>query len=384
MTWISPRTLAALAFGTFLGGSLSAQTDWAALGYSLEVQTLVVHDTGDLAGKTTYRVYMNCADSLDYLSACSGDVSNPLILNTTDPLGWFNSELNASPFALGINPLFFGFFPDLQYDSFLTLGAEDSTPPPAQHPSSIWGAVELTAEFDGDGPGQSTTVNDSQGGAWYIPFPGLEEAADHPAFAGADLRVLVAQITTAGQLSGQMQVQIFREGLQVNEIRTIFPLVGEVAPSNDVWGCTNPEAPNFDPEATADDGSCNLACGEGTVYRAETAKCELAAWEGAVGDTGELNPCHLDMNASGWMDISDLYRILVVMGGTANVPLGPCGAGVSYDADAELCTPAPATLGEGNGLGNLNPDYFDLNGDGALDIADFLNVLNVFGKSCNG
>jgi hypothetical protein len=32
----------------------------------------------------------------------------------------------------------------------------------------------------------------------------------------------------------------------------------------------------------------------------------------------------------------------------------------------------------------LNPDYFDLNGDGALDIADFLNVLNVFGKSCNG
>ena len=77
--------------------------------------------------------------------------------------------------------------------------------------------MELTAEFDGDGPGHSTTVNDSQGGAWYIPFPGLEEAADHHAFAGADLRVLVAQITTAGQLSGQMQVQIFREGLQYRE-----------------------------------------------------------------------------------------------------------------------------------------------------------------------
>ena len=35
-----------------------------------------------------------------------------------------------------------------------------------------------------------------------------------------------------------------------------------------------------------------------------------------------------------------------------------------------------------NGLNNLNPRFFDLNGDGLLDVDDFLNLLNVLGKPC--
>jgi hypothetical protein len=76
----------------------------------------------------------------------------------------------------------------------------------------------------------------------------------------------------------------------------------------------------------------------------------------------------------------------VVFGQDPGTPVSPCGAGTyaTYTAEDELdlCLPAPATVGPGNGLGNLNPRYFDLNGDGVLDTTDFLNLLNVFGKEC--
>ncbi len=370
--------------GAYAPMNCEAQTeDWGALGYNLEVVVHVSHDAGILAGMTTYRVYMNCASATDYLSSCSGDASSPLVMNTTSPEGWFNSPFNAGPFAQGVNPLFFGAFPELAFDSFLTLGAVDSSSPPAEHPSSIWGSIDLTAQFTGDGAGQSTTVNDSLGGAWYIPYPGIALAGSHVAFAGEDLRILVAQITTAGLLSGQIQCQIFREGVQSNEIREVFPMTGVVV-MEAVGGCTDPEAPNFDPEAEEDDGSCIYACGEGTVYSDATGKCELTAWLGEVGDTGNLDPCHLDLNGSGWMDISDLYRVLVVMGGSAPTPEGPCGIAVSYDVDLDMCSPALPTTGDGNGWGNLNPRFFDLNGDGNLNVTDFLGLLDSFGKACAG
>ena len=78
-----------------------------------------------------------------------------------------------------------------------------------------------------------------------------------------------------------------------------------------------------------------------------------------------LPPCH---RATGWK---------------WKKPLPPCGAGTYWDTATGHWLQAPKTLGEGNGLGNLNPRYFDLNGDGMLDTEDFINVLNVFGKVCN-
>ena len=38
------------------------------------------------------------------------------------------------------------------------------------------------------------------------------------------------QITTAGTISGQVNIQIFKEGDQFNELRTVFTLNGEVDP----------------------------------------------------------------------------------------------------------------------------------------------------------
>jgi len=353
------------------------------MGYWLQLEEVVTHSGGELDGMTTYRLYVNCLSPLDYVSSCSGDDSNPLMLNSTATPAWFNSPFVSGWNASSLNPAFFSFSPEVAFDSFLTIGPDDSTYPSAAHPSTIWGSIDPTAEFDQDGYGNSVTVDDTQGGAWYTPFPGIENAATHPAFAGEDLRVLVAQLTTAGEVSGQLQIQVFQNGVQTDEFRGLLPIATE-----SIQGCLDQDAFNYDPEATnGDNALCNYHCTNGTWFDVETGQCELDAWLGEVGDTFTLDPCHLDFDASGWMDITDLYRFWVVRGQDPGMPPLPCGAGTyaTYTANeqVDLCLPAPATLGPGNGLGNLNPRYFDLNGDGALNTLDFLNLLNVFGGPCN-
>ena len=343
-------------------------------GFWLQVEEVVQHTTGELSGMTTYRVYLNCLHPLDYVSACSGDNSNPMSIQVEE--GWYNSPFNAGWNATGINPLFFLTVPELAFDSFLDLGGSDSNT--SAGPSLAQGAVPFEEEFKGTTPmGSSFVVDDETGAAWYIPFPGLDVADSHPAFAGDDLRVLVAQLTTAGQISGQIQVQIFREGNQAQELRSLLTIVADP-----VFGCTQPEAFNYDPEATADDGECNLQCSTGTRFDVPTGQCELAAWLGDVGDFGMLDPCHLDLDGSGAMDITDWNRILVVLGEDPGLPLSNCGAGTFYNEDLGHCFAAPSNVGEGNGWNNLHPRFFDLNGDGALDVVDFVNLLSVFGKVC--
>ena len=347
-------------------------------GFWLQLEEVITHSGGELDGMTTYRLYVNCLDPLDFVSSCSGDATNPLEIASTATPAWYNSPFASGWNAQAINPVFFSFFPDLVYDSFLTIGAEDSTTPSAEQCSGQWGGINVPEEFNENGPGQSVLLNDQVGGAWFSLFPGLDDADSHPAFAGEDLRVLVAQLTTSGEVSGQIQIQVFKSGSQANELREVLPIL-----SNAVAGCLDPAAFNFDPEANVNvPSSCNYFCAEGTRFDAALNRCDLAAWLGEVGDSQFLDPCYFDLDGSGWMDVTDLFRFAAVQGASADLPLAPCGAGTYWDVDSEVCRPSPATLGPGNGLGNLNPRYFDLNGDGVLNASDFLTLLDTFGKEC--
>lgn len=364
--------------GAYAQPDLSRSLPPLPVGYWLQLEEVTTHVGGDLDGMTTYRLYVNCLNPLDFVSSCSGDENNPLALTSTASPAWFNSAFASGWNAQSINPMFFAFFPDMAYDSFLTIGADDSSYPTAYQCSGQWGSINVPEEFNDNGPGESVLLNDQVGGAWYGLFPGIEEADSHPAFAGEDLRVLVAQLTTAGEVSGQIQVQVFQNGSQANEYRQVLPIL-----TNAIPGCLDPAAFNFNPDANLNSPSlCNYFCAEGTRFDPELSRCDLQAWLGDTGDTQQLDPCYFDFDASGWMDITDLVQFALVKGASPGVPQAPCGAGTFWDADAEVCRPAPATLGEGNGLGNLNPRYFDLNGDGALNIIDFLGLLDAFGKPC--
>ena len=124
--------------------------------------------------------------------------------------------------ASGINPTVFGSFPELAFDSYLTLGATSAD---GNHPEYSSGDVDWTNEFVGPTPAGSSinTAGDVFGFAWYN-LPDVSGAGTHSGIAAnhADLKVPVAQITTAGTLSGQLTVQIFENGDPNSEIRMTF------------------------------------------------------------------------------------------------------------------------------------------------------------------
>ena len=180
-------------------------------GYWLEVVAYAVHDgmvgTTDLTGYTTYRIYLNMVNDTDFLSAISGEADNPMIINSTSEMAWFNDLDLGEDIGAESNPGFFGFFPQLAFDSWLTIGGESSAD--AIEVSTAEGEINLFDQFNS---GENVLINDATGSALFTLFPcnpyDLSTCDwNHPSFAGEDLRVLVGQITTEGDLTGQMQIQ---------------------------------------------------------------------------------------------------------------------------------------------------------------------------------
>ena len=197
----------------------------------------IVHTEGELAGMTTYRLYLYTLNETDFVVSCSGDDENNLVLASTSEPAWFQHEASTTAFATDVNPIFFAAFPELAYDSWLTIGAEDNT--------AAVDVIQLEdpeyAAFSAFEAGESIEVTGSIGSAWFVlPIPTNVEAV-----AGSDLRVLVAQLTTPGEISGQVQCQIFLEGNNEDEFRAVLPIV---------WACNDPAAVNYDPAASNADG----------------------------------------------------------------------------------------------------------------------------------
>ncbi|MGB0179487.1 MAG: hypothetical protein ACPF8U_05460 [Flavobacteriales bacterium] len=231
MTFSLASRIAMLCMGAALSLSMNAQDPW--LGLVAETE----HTEGDLAGMTTYRLYVYTQNADDFVVSCSGDDENPLYLTSTSEPAWFQHELATTALATDVNPAFFASFPEFAYDSWLTIGAEDNT--------ASADVIDL-ADPDYDAfaifeAGQNVAVETTVGNAWFVlPIPTNVEA-----IAGEDLRVLVAQFTTSGDISGQIQVQIFYNGNNQDEFREVLPIL---------TACNDPEALNYEPLSYSDDG----------------------------------------------------------------------------------------------------------------------------------
>ena len=75
--------------------------------------------TTDLTGYACYNVYVTMENADDFLSAISGDQNNPTFVTTTT--GFHHSVLGGAT-PNGIQSLLFGVYPDLEYDSWVTVG----------------------------------------------------------------------------------------------------------------------------------------------------------------------------------------------------------------------------------------------------------------------
>ena len=169
---------------------------------------------------TVYRFYVEANDDTDKMSAVFGNDQDPLVFSTPD--GIFNSALNSAWNASGINSALFGFFPDLQDDSFATIGLDGpaATVPGAEDPSLVQDAsLPTTVSGYFQAGGTELNVNTLTGASWYV----LNTAANA---LPTDGRWLVAQITTAGDLSGTLNAQIFPLGVGADQIQQSWDFAG--------------------------------------------------------------------------------------------------------------------------------------------------------------
>ena len=243
----------AVALGTAV--LASAQTT------GISIETVMVHDgsvDASLDGYTTYRVYAELSSDLDFVSAVFGDASDPLMLGCTGMI-YQSGGVNFN-YATEVNTLFFATFPAAQYDSWLTIGVEDSNGGVNVQNTADTMAPALTLFNTGSG----FVIDDPIGASWFNVFPcgsasDLAACADGVAsFAGADNQVLLAQITATGDVYGLFNVQVFPGGVQADQ--QVATGLTFSTNASDVFGCTNADATNYDATATIDDLSCILPC----------------------------------------------------------------------------------------------------------------------------
>ena len=221
--------------------------------------TLVVEgEPAVVAGLTTYKFYVTLPNAGDRMSAVFGN--NEATLSLDAPDGVYNSTLNASWNASGINPAFLGAFPELVSDTYATIGltgpASSSGIAGAADPSVVEDAAQPITPFFLDDGATSMLSNSLTGASWYV----LNTAANGEADSNG--RSLIMQVTTAGDISGQINYQVFPLGVGEDQVILSIAFDGEGTfgggDSAISCGCTNPEAGNYDPSATYDDGSCEL------------------------------------------------------------------------------------------------------------------------------
>ena len=285
----------------------------------LFVETVVEHTAGDLAGMTTYRIYFQAEGPADFVTSVFGNEATPLTLTTTT--SFYHHPLGGAS-AQPQNPLLFPSFPELIYDSYVTIGltesadgtAGEAAPSLIASPDQDW----ITAFDPGGGAaGGNIVINDVVGGIWYI-FNG-----DANGFPNADNRVLLAQLTTDGTLGGTLNVQYFPNGGDAAEVTLSIENACQAAPEE----CTYPD-------------ECGVCDGPGAIYECgctdiPAGDCDCNGGQlDAIGVCG--GSCTADADGDGICDdVDDCVGALDACGvcngpgeiyecGCADIPAGDC------------------------------------------------------------
>ncbi len=206
------------------------------------------------AGHTTYRIYANTQNESDRVSAVSGTATAPMSLSVTGSGIWNFNSGGVTGDALPC--IIFNSQPLAQYDSYVTIGVDcnnDGAANPIYYSEDATNAWRVEA-FNTSPYGISEfVVNTPIGGAWFALLENPNTAA------GSDRKVLLAQITTNGDICGTFNLQVFPSyngpGSQSINQRFSFGSTSGCVP-----GCTDPSAVNYDSQATYTDGNCLLPC----------------------------------------------------------------------------------------------------------------------------
>ena len=309
----------------------------------VDLEEVTVHSgfvgASDLTGFTTYRLYANCTNENDFISAISGLNTTPMNITST---GVFFQNVFGASKGSDINPALVAVFPDVAFDSWVTIGRELSSDPGGDITIVTSANDEWETSFNAGGP---IEIDGDIGGSWFTLF----NPSSVNGFAGPDLRVLLGQFTTDGVLSGSINVQCFFLGDNGNDQR--FNGAVFSSDSNAVFGCTDPAAQNYDPAATEDDGSCSFPCALQIENVIQTPPACVGDQNGALevivsGEQGALfyqldNGNQLVVNSFGSLGAGS-YDITVTD-----------GQGCTDNQVVDLLDPAPIDLSDLNTSGVL-------------------------------
>ena len=119
---------------------------------------------GDSPEGSVQRMYIETPNATDVLSAVTGDVLNPTYIRSTQP--FFQSSLSTDVTPNGINPAFFGFFPELAYDSWVTIGVESNAIGATE--SAVQVVPATTAWADNFNAGGDIEMEGEFGDGWFV------------------------------------------------------------------------------------------------------------------------------------------------------------------------------------------------------------------------
>ena len=294
-------------------------TDSGTTGACVTIESHVVHDSGDLAGMTTYRVYVNLSEPDQFLSAistimtgctesnaCNYSLSASLDDGSCEysscPPGAPVADVDATPSQIRITSTTtfyqdpFGshtataimsslipVFPSLEYDSWITIGHAPEDGAPAATVSAIASPSQnWPANFEA---GNDLIMDDLIGGLWYIFNDGNEQG-----LPDEDGKVLIAQLTTDGTVGVQISGQYFPDfGTGINgeadgtSAQLFISELGPNCPGSSDSGCEYPESGldcdgnclnDTDADGVCDENdpcigtydACNVCNGPGEVY----------------------------------------------------------------------------------------------------------------------
>ena len=208
--------------GTYLGddsncsgnpcGGGSGDDAFIGLSYTIVGANLV----DDAESTWTVDVHAHLAEDCR-LDAVAGDVNQDKMISTT---GSFYQNTFGGPTSQAINPALFSAFPDLRYDSFVTVGRTDQTDNALSDIGISFDAFEAGGAID------------SSDGSWYVTP--VDAQGDSVAFSNEDCEdsngVLIARLTVRGA-SASVYVEALFQGK--DEAGSTWQAAGSISIVND-------------------------------------------------------------------------------------------------------------------------------------------------------
>lgn len=188
----------------------------------------------DLVDDTrTYRVYAEFDGANHEVVSVFGNAEDPLLLESE---AGFHQSATGGPLASSIPGG--TLYDDLAADSWLTIGGENAP--------TATGLQSVGFDFTDFESGGDLEVASTFGGGLFV-VPGEQASAT----AGPDGRVLIGQFTSAGQMEWTLNLQYRTPDGSSPDVRGVSITFPDQVP-----GCVDPMACNTDAYAVVDDGSC--------------------------------------------------------------------------------------------------------------------------------